>query len=148
MNLCDVIADFISDSFSEEGECEIGRNELAAHFNCTPSQITYVITTRFSPNQGYTVQSRRGGGGYIRITRICCEKNQKLMHIMNSVGDELDAGTCAMFIKNMAQNGYMSEKEAKMISAAVSYSTMKRIPAEHRAEARAEIFKKMLESLL
>lgn len=148
MNLCDVIAEFISESLSESGECEIGRNELAVKFNCAPSQITYVITTRFSPNQGYVVQSQRGGGGYIRITKMCYDRRGKIMHIVNSIEDEMDANTANIFIKNMTQNDYMTENEAKMISAAISSKSLKHIPAENRAHARAEIFKNMLVSLL
>ena len=148
MKLCDVIAEFISESLSENGECEIGRNELAVKFNCAPSQITYVITTRFSPNQGYVVQSKRGGGGYIRITKMCYDRRQKIMHIVNSIDNEIDANTANIFIKNMAQNDYMTVNEAKMVSAAISSNSLKHIPADKRASVRAEIFKNMLISLL
>lgn len=148
MNLCDVIAEFILESLSENDECEIGRNELASKFNCAPSQITYVITTRFSPNQGYVVQSRRGGGGYIRITRMCCDRRQTIMHIVNSVEEEMDANTANIFIRNMTENDYMTPSEAKMISAAISSKSLKHIPTSKRAFTRAEIFKNMLVSLL
>ncbi len=148
MKLSDVIADFISSSLSESGECEIGRNELAVKFGCAPSQITYVITTRFSPNQGYIVTSRRGGGGYIRISRMCCDRRQTIIHIVNSIEGEMDANTADIFLKNMTGYDYMTKDEAKMISAAICDGSLKNIPAETRAFVRADIFKNMLISLL
>ncbi len=148
MKLSDIIAEFISESLSESGECEIGRNELAIKFGCAPSQITYVITTRFSPNQGYIVTSRRGGGGYVRITRMCCDRRQTIMHIVNSIEGDMDQNTVNIFLKNMTGYDYMTKEEAKMISAAISESSLKNIPAETRAFVRADIFKNMLISLL
>lgn len=68
MRMSDVIEDFIKDLFDEDDSdlIEIQRNELAQHFNCVPSQINYVISTRFKPSQGYYVESKRGGGGNIK----------------------------------------------------------------------------------
>ena len=67
MRMSDVIEEFIKDLFEEDNNnyIEIQRNELAQHFNCVPSQINYVISTRFKPSQGYYVESKRGGGGNI-----------------------------------------------------------------------------------
>jgi transcriptional regulator CtsR len=68
MGISDIIANFILEEISEaEGTAELQRAELAQRFNCVPSQINYVISTRFSPEHGYIVESRRGGNGYIRI---------------------------------------------------------------------------------
>lgn len=62
MRVSDIIEEFIKDLFSEEQEeIEIQRNDLAQKFNCVPSQINYVISTRFRPAQGYYVESKRGG---------------------------------------------------------------------------------------
>lgn len=69
MRISDLIEDFIKDMLKTEDELEIQRNELAEHFNCVPSQINYVISTRFKPSQGYYVESRRGGGGHITIKK-------------------------------------------------------------------------------
>ena len=70
MRLSDSIEQFIKDLLNEEAtEVELKRNELAEYFGCAPSQINYVLATRFSPDHGYLTESRRGGGGYIRIVR-------------------------------------------------------------------------------
>ena len=70
MRISDIIEEFIKDLFEDTDNIEIQRNELAEHFNCVPSQINYVISTRFKPSQGYYVESKRGGGGYIKNKKI------------------------------------------------------------------------------
>ena len=71
MGTSDLIARFIMEALdNEEGIAELQRSMIANRFGCVPSQINYVISTRFSPEHGYVVESRRGGGGYIRIKRV------------------------------------------------------------------------------
>ena len=74
MRISDIIEDFIKELFEEEEQIEIQRNDLAQKFNCVPSQINYVISTRFKPSQGYYVESRRGGGGHILIKKVNTDK--------------------------------------------------------------------------
>ena len=91
MKISDHVANYILALLEEEnGRAEIQRNELAESLGCVPSQISYVITSRFTPEQGYLVESRRGGGGYIRITQIQMDASSAIMHTVNSVGDSLD----------------------------------------------------------
>ena len=86
MRMSDVIEEFIKDLLKDENEyIEIQRNELAEHFNCVPSQINYVIQTRFKPSQGYYVESKRGGGGHIKITKVNITKSNYLMHAISSI---------------------------------------------------------------
>ena len=75
MRISDVIEEFIKEMFSEDDSIEIQRNDLAEYFNCVPSQINYVIATRFKPSQGYYVESKRGGGGHIKITKVNITKS-------------------------------------------------------------------------
>ena len=83
MRMSDVIEEFIKDLFEEDKQLiEIQRNELAEHFNCVPSQINYVISTRFKPSQGYYVESKRGGGGHITIKKVSNTKSEYFMHII------------------------------------------------------------------
>ena len=91
MKISDTIERFIREMLGEDESIELKRNELANHFNCVPSQINYVISTRFTTERGYSVESRRGGGGYIKITRVGRNSNNAIiMHILNSIGDSLD----------------------------------------------------------
>ena len=92
MGISDLIASFLQESLeeAENGVLEVQRSDLAQRFNCVPSQINYVMSTRFSPERGYIVESRRGGNGYIRITRVQIDHQTLLMHVINSLGDEVD----------------------------------------------------------
>ncbi len=131
MRISDSVANYILQLLQEtNGTAEIQRNELASYLGCVPSQINYVITSRFTPEQGYLVESRRGGGGYIRITRLKLSNADRIMHIVNSIGDSLDAGTARAMTQNMVQSGVLDQASAELIYAAVSEKTLAVLPRE------------------
>ena len=144
MRISDSVADYILKLLEDDGTAEIKRNELASLMGCVPSQINYVITSRFTPEQGYIIESRRGGKGYIRITQRRMTKADRIMHIINSVGQELDAASCRAMIVNMQQSGVLDESTAKLISAATADNTLSAVPRELRDTVRCSIFKSML----
>lgn len=145
MGISDHVAAYIMELLQNaNGSAEIQRNELAGLLGCVPSQINYVITSRFTPEQGYIVESRRGGGGYIRITRRQISKNDMIMHIVNSVGDSLDAGSARAMLNNMLESKILSEETARLVSVAVSDQTLSVAPKEMRNQLRASIFKNIL----
>ncbi len=145
MRISDSVANYILELLKQtNGIAEIQRNELASLLGCVPSQINYVITSRFTPEQGYLVESRRGGGGYIRITRRQLTKSDVIMHIINAVGSSLDAGTARAMTDNMLQNGVLPPESAALILAAVSEQTLNVLPKELRDGVRAAIYKNML----
>lgn len=144
MGISDMIAGFISDMLEEEGCAEMQRAELAQRFNCVPSQINYVISTRFSPEHGYIVESRRGGSGYIRITRVRATKKQLLMHTVNAVGDETDHRTAMALLSNALYGEAIDEKTAKLIAVAIGENALRPVPAENKNTVRASILKHML----
>lgn len=145
MRISDSVANYIMQLLNEaDGTAEIQRNELANVLGCVPSQINYVITSRFTPEQGYLVESRRGGGGYIRITRRQLSKSDVVMHIINAVGDSLDGGTARAMTENMLQNGVIDCEAASLLQAAVSDQSLSLIPREFRDMVRASIYKNML----
>jgi len=109
-----------------------------------PSQINYVISTRFSPEHGYVVESRRGGGGYIRITRVRTTPNQLIMHTVNAVGEELDLQTATAFLTNAVDAGALDRRTAGLILAAVGNNALRPVEAEKRDAVRASIFKQLL----
>lgn len=129
---------------SRDGTAEIKRNELADQMGCVPSQINYVITSRFTPEQGYLVESRRGGGGYIRITRVQVNGPSAVMHVVNSIGDSVDAGTARMLIVNLTDREIIDTVVAQVMLAACGDSALKSLPIEYRDTVRAAILKQML----
>lgn len=148
MRMSDLVAKYIMEMLDEQdGNAEIQRNELAGNLGCVPSQINYVITSRFTPEQGYIVESRRGGGGYIRITRVKTDKGTALMHIINSIGYSLDKSSAEIMIKNMYSQSIIDERIARLLMAAMSERVYADIPQEQRNSTRARIFKDMLLSL-
>lgn len=144
MRLSDVLADYIMDMMAKEGNAEIRRNELADRFGCVPSQINYVITSRFSEEQGYIVESRRGGGGYIRISRISTDKSTMLMHIINSIGNEIDNITAQIMIKNLVSRSIIGEEAARLLVAATCERSLAPVSSSEKDKVRAAIFKNML----
>lgn len=116
MKISDAIAEIIENMLSNnEGTLEIQRNDFANKFGCVPSQINYVIMSRFTPERGYIIESRRGGGGYIRITKKEIYKNEYLMHFFYAVGEELDENSTFAFINNLYANEIISLREKNII---------------------------------
>lgn len=148
MRLSDLLTEYIMELIDAEGNAEIRRNELADHFGCVPSQINYVITSRFTPEQGYVVESKRGGGGYIRITRIKTDKNTALMHIINSIGQELDNITAQVMIKNLLSSSIIGEDAARIMLSATSERSLGLVPTPQRDKVRATMYKNMLLSII
>ena len=145
MRISDSVANYILELLnSADGIAEIQRNELASFLGCVPSQINYVLTSRFTPEQGYLVESRRGGGGYIKITRLQISKPDMVMHSINAVGTTLDPGTARAMLNNMVQIGVLPQETAQLISAAISEKALLAAPREFRNQLRASIFKNML----
>lgn len=148
MRMSDLVAQYILEILDRQnGSAEIQRNELAGNLGCVPSQINYVITSRFTPEQGYIVESRRGGGGYIRISRVNMDRGTALMHIINSVGDTLDKATAEAMLNNMLGRGLIEVLPAKIIASALSDRTLRNIEQDRRDAVRADLFKNMLLTL-
>lgn len=146
MRMSDIITERILQMLdeSEENIAEIGRNELAAIVGCAPSQINYVISSRFTPEQGYIIESRRGGGGYIKISRIKLSRSSAIMHIVNSIGSRLDPMEARIIIENCLQSDLIGENAARLMSAALGQSSLCSVPQEYREFLRASALKQML----
>lgn len=147
MRMSDMIEEFIRELFNDENSIEIQRNDLAEKFKCVPSQINYVISTRFTPSHGYYVESKRGGGGHITITKVNITKSNYLMHIISSVGDSLTAQEISIFISNFLSYDIITKTEAKLLKVATSDNVLN-VDVRHRDKLRANIFKNMLLNLV
>jgi transcriptional regulator CtsR len=131
------------------GSIEITRNTFADRVNCVPSQITYVLATRFTNDQGFLVESRRGGGGWIRIRRVeMASPTQYLMHALNAIGDNLSQHQAEVLIRNFVDYDIIREREARLLMAATSDRCLSEVGIERKDHIRMIIFKNMLISLI
>ena len=144
MRISDIIEEFIKDLFDEDNESiEIQRNELAEQFNCVPSQINYVISTRFKPSQGYYVESRRGGGGHITIKKINNTKTDYMMHIINNIGSEITSNEVDILLSDFLTYDIITKQEAKLLKVATSDNVLG-LTKDIKDKVRAKILKNML----
>jgi len=146
MGISDLIASFLQDSLemTENGVLEVQRSDLAQRFNCVPSQINYVMSTRFSPERGYIVESRRGGNGYIRITRVRVDRETLLMHVLNTLGSRVDLPSARAILSNLVHAGALEERVGQLMLTAVTDKALSAAPREVRDAIRADILKQML----
>lgn len=147
MRLSDTIESFIKAMLQEDQpEVELKRNELAEYFHCAPSQINYVLATRFTPDHGYAISSQRGGGGCIRIVRVRQTTGDHLTYLLTErIGDRLDAQTAQLLCQQLADRKALSVQEAEMIAAAISPQALSApVPESVKDALRAKIFKCML----
>ena len=148
MLISDMIERIIKEMLKEnEGLAEFKRNDLALKFGCVPSQINYVITSRFTPEKGYTVESRRGGGGFIKITQVRFDKSSYIMHFINAVGDSIDYNTTKVFLSNLYNHDIISEREARMILNITSDNLLREF-AEKKDGLRAAVLKNAVLALI
>ena len=147
--LTDAIAKMIEEMLNEaNGTLELQRNELAGRLGCVPSQISYVISSRFTPERGYVIESRRGGGGCIRIVRKQISRNEYMMHFFCAIGKSIDEAETLAYLRNLADNDLISARELRIAVAATSNAALAGIEPERRNIVRASVFKQILLSLM
>lgn len=145
MKMTDIVAQYIVGMLNAyNGEVDIQRNELANALGCVPSQINYVLSSRFTQEQGYIVESRRGGGGYIRISRMHSDADIAIMHVINAIGTEIDNKSANAILDNLEAVDLLSPKEKNIMTAALSERVFIAVPKEYRDVLRAAILKNML----
>lgn len=147
--LTDHIAKIIEEMLNEsDGILELQRNEMATRLGCVPSQISYVISSRFTPERGYIIESRRGGGGCIRIVRKQMSRNEYLMHFFCAIGDTIDEREALAYLQNLAGNDFITPRELRLSAAAISQASLASVPPSHRSIVRADILKQLILSLM
>jgi transcriptional regulator CtsR len=144
MGMSDKIEAFINELLKDDTDewLELKRNELASVFGCVPSQINYVIATRFNPEHGYVVESKRGGGGYLRIKQVK-QDGGLIMQTIRLTGDSIDEKTARAYLENLLRQGVISQRDATLILSGISDSALN-INKPERDYIRAGIFKNML----
>ncbi len=148
--LSDIIESFIKEMLedAEESVLEIQRNELANEFKCAPSQINYVLTTRFTVDRGYYIESRRGGGGCIRIRKVDINKNDYIKNVIwNNIGDEVTQQEAEDYIEVFRERNIITDREAIIMRAAVNDKTIP-LSVDLRDRLRAHILKTLLITII
>ncbi|NLF26635.1 MAG: CtsR family transcriptional regulator [Clostridiales bacterium] len=145
--LSDSIERFIKELMDEETHIEVRRNELAQHFGCAPSQINYVLATRFSVDHGYIIESRRGGGGYVRIVRMCERSEENLLNaLLTRIGNAVDEDSACAIIAHLQDRKIVNGREASLMRAAVSRNALA-LPISAKDVLRAAVFRNMLQQV-
>jgi transcriptional regulator CtsR len=147
--LADQIAKLIEEMLEAGGgTLELQRNEMAQSLGCVPSQISYVLTSRFTPERGYVIESRRGGGGHIRIVRKQMHRDEYLMHFFYAIGGALEENEARAYLKNLLDNGIITTREANIVGHAISGAALAAVLPERRPVVRAEMMRHILLSLM
>ncbi len=145
-NMSDLIESYLKEILKDHQEVEIRRSEMADLFDCVPSQINYVIKTRFTVPQGYKVESKRGGGGYIRIVKVNLMKNgDYLLHLANSVGSELSENEGIAMLEQLYVNEFINVREVQLIKTMLSNKSIMSMSDNNRL--RAHMMLALLERL-
>ncbi|HLS35978.1 MAG TPA: CtsR family transcriptional regulator [Bacillota bacterium] len=148
-NITDIIERYLKEILSEQEDkvIEIKRNEIADLFQCVPSQINYVINTRFTAEKGYMIESKRGGGGYIRIIRIEHQDEAELIdEIINMIDNTITQQTAEDILTRLREKEVITEREKRLMLSAIDRRTLAfKLPL--RDEVRAHVLKAMLTTL-
>ena len=148
--LSDNIEEFIKSLLDEYDEMiEIQRNELANYFSCAPSQINYVLATRFSPEKGYYIESKRGGGGFIKLVKVPADRHTQIQSLYDVYlkGGQISEKKANDLLTNLRSLGYINEKEEKLAASMISDKAIK-IPSNIKDVIRANMLSEMLKKLL
>jgi transcriptional regulator CtsR len=149
-NLSDIIEGFIKElmNANQESAVEIQRNILAQQFDCSPSQINYVLTTRFNNDRGYIIESRRGGGGYVRILKVNTSRSDDLEKILSeSIGESITLNKAYDLIDLLKEKGIVSRREESIMKRSLSERAFNKVYHDDRNKLRADILKEMILSL-
>lgn len=144
MTVSDIIEQFLLDTLGDELSVNFNRNELAAYFSVAPSQINYVLSTRFTPERGYITESRRGGGGSITLIRVSENADDVLLrYIDETLSEGIEYGKACQILDRLTEDGVFTKSESKLIKAAVSDKALI-APTVAKSRLRGSILKNVL----
>ena len=147
-SISDIIENFILKTLGDDDSVLVSRNELAGFFSCAPSQINYVLETRFTVDRGFLIESRRGGGGFIRITKLKMDDDNYITElVLESVGSELSEKRMSQILDRLVRDGCITKKESELVKVCLSDDALT-MPILLRDNVRARAFKSVLLSLM
>lgn len=122
--ISDIIEEFIMSSLDDDSFIELSRNDLAKFFSCVPSQINYVLNTRFTVNRGFVVESQRGGGGYIKVLRVQDNNSNFLNNALNICSNPITQLQGYQLLEQMKQRNLINDREMSLIKSAISNKSL------------------------
>lgn len=146
-NISDIIEQFILSTLGEDSTIEISRNSLADYFDCAPSQINYVLETRFSLDKGFSKESKRGGGGFIKISKIDTKPDSLALMVLENVGEELTCKRMNQILQRLEREKIISKKEGLLVRSALGDEALS-VPLMLKDKLRANAFKCVLIQLM
>lgn len=146
MSLSDDISSYLSSMVERDGAATFSRNDLARSFSCSTGQINYVLSSRFTPERGFCVESRKGSGGFVRISKKCSsDKGESIMNVIRCVGDEIPSDSAQFIIRDLSKLGVIDEEAAGVMLAACCVNAFPGV--KNKNQLRASLLKSMLLSL-
>ncbi len=142
-NISDMIEEFLLDTLGEAEHLDISRNELANYFNVSPSQINYVLSTRFNFERGYIIESKRGGGGYVTIMRADDDMPEWINGIISKLNDGIDYRSACYILDEVEHKGVIDEDKKELLKIAVSQNALSN-PFKLENKLRAQILRRIL----
>ena len=144
MKLSDLIEEYIKEIMQDNNSIQLRRNELACMFKCVPSQINYVISTRFIPELGFLVESQRGGGGYIKISKIALDRNDYMLNLLKNMGDNLSQSVAYIYLDNFISYNILDKKVGELLKVTICDKSLENVENIKRDKVRASIFKNII----
>ena len=146
--ISDIIENFIIKTMGDDDFVDISRNELAEFFACAPSQINYVLETRFTVDRGFMIESKRGGGGFIKITKLKIEDDDYISDlVLESIGSDLTERRMLQILDRLTRDKVIQKSEADLVAICLSDESLS-IPISIVEKVRAKAFKGVLLHLL
>lgn len=146
-NISDLIEEYLKEILREQEKIEIRRAEMATQFSCVPSQINYVINTRFTVAQGYSVESKRGGGGYIRIQKVNLNHHGEILaDLAHMVGDSLSQNDGIAILQQLYNYDIISKREGNLLLSVITNDVLQ-MDKNNEEKTRARMMKMLLERL-
>lgn len=145
--ISDIIEEFIINTLNDDDFIELSRNDLAKFFSCVPSQINYVLNTRFTVNRGFVVESQRGGGGYIKLVRVQDNNTNFLTNVLEICNQPLSVVEANQLLENMLERKLLTEKEINLIKCSISSKALNN-PINMDNTIRSNILKQIVLELM
>lgn len=148
-NISETIEQFIIATLGENDSVDISRNSLAEYFSCAPSQINYVLDTRFTVDRGFVKESKRGGSGFIKISKLKNTDDNEYLNslVIDSIGEDLIFKRMSQICDKLVSDGILSAKEQLLIETALSDESLA-MPFTIKDKVRAKAFKNILLKLM